>query len=169
MECISMEKILVGMITSPVGLKGEVKVYNYSDRTQIYEETEIFYLGDEPRKLERFRTQKNMLVIKFEGVETREAAEELRNREVFVTRDDLPELEEGEYYLRDLIGMKVFQEDNLIGEVADVITNTSQDILKVMTVEGAEALIPGVEPILQSIDTDKKIITVDLPEGLLDL
>ena len=164
-----MEKILVGMITSPVGLKGEVKVYNYSDRTQIYEETEIFYLGDEPRKLERFRTQKNMLVIKFEGVETREAAEELRNREVFVTRDDLPELEEGEYYLRDLIGMKVFQEDNLIGEVADVITNTSQDILKVMTVEGAEALIPGVEPILQSIDTDKKIITVDLPEGLLDL
>lgn len=164
-----MEKILVGMITSPVGLKGEVKVYNYSDRTQIYEETEIFYLGDEPRKLERFRTQKNMLVIKFEGVETREAAEELRNREVFVTRDDLPELEEGEYYLRDLIGMKVFQKDNLIGEVADVITNTSQDILKVMTVEGAEALIPGVEPILQSIDTDKKIITVDLPEGLLDL
>ena len=164
-----MEKILIGKITSPVGLKGEVKVYNYSDRTQIYEETETFYLGDEPRKLERFRTQKNMLVIKFEGVETREAAEELRNREVFVTRDDLPELEEGEYYLRDLIGMEVFQGEELIGTVADVITNTSQDILKVETAEGREALIPVVDPIVESIDTDKKIITVDLPEGLLDL
>ena len=164
-----MEKILIGKITSPVGLKGEVKVYNYSDRTQIYEETKIFYLGDEPRKLERFRTQKNMLVIKFEGVETREAAEELRNREVFVTRDDLPELEEGEYYLRDLIGMEVFQGEELIGKVADVITNTSQDILKVETAEGREALIPVVDPIVESIDTDKKIISVDLPEGLLDL
>lgn len=164
-----MDKILIGKITSPVGLKGEVKVYNYSDRTQIYEETEVFYLGDEPRKLERFRTQKNMLVIKFEGVETREAAEDLRNREVFVTRDDLPELEEGEYYLRDLIGMEVFQDEELIGKVADVITNTSQDILKVETAEGREALIPVVDPIVESIDTDKKIITVDLPEGLLDL
>lgn len=167
-----MEKILIGKITSPVGLKGEAKVYNYSDRTQVYEETEKIIVGDTRMGVERLRQQKNMLVIKFEGVDTRDAAEALRNTELFVDREDLPELEEGEIYLMDLIGMDVYEEgpgSQLLGEVTDVIQNTSQDLIKVARDDGSEMLIPFVDPIVTLVDEAEGRIEVDLPEGLLDL
>lgn len=96
-----MEKILIGKVTSAVGLKGEVKVYNYSDSTDAYENAPTLILGDEMRALESLRMQKNMLVIRFEGIDTREAAEKLRGTEVFMREEDLPPLPEGEFYVRD--------------------------------------------------------------------
>ena len=170
-----MEKILIGKVTSPVGLKGEVKVYNYSDRTQIYEETEEIIVGDTPRKLQRMRQQKNMLIIKFSGIENRDDAESIRNAQLFVTADDLPELDEGEIYIRDLIGMEVIEEKKdpehteNIGTVSDVTVGEFQDILKVTTPEGREVMIPAVEPMIIRIDEEEKIIFVDLPEGLLEI
>ena len=165
-----MDRVLIGKITSPVGLKGEVRVYNYSDRIQIWEETEELIVGDVPRRIENLRTQKNMLVIRFSGIDSREAAEELRNVEVFVSEEDLPELEEGEIYIRDLIDMEVVEvSGNVVGTVTDVIDNEFQDTLSVKTDEGKQVLIPAVEPIVVSIDEDENIITVDLPEGLLEL
>ena len=175
-----MDKVLIGKVTSPVGLKGEVKVYNYSDRTQIYEETNEMIVADRPRKLEKMRQQKNMLVIKFSGIESREDAEALRNAEIFVMEEDLPDLEDGEIYIRDLIGMEVVRilpgSDNpdaadidVIGKVMDVIDNQFQDLLKVEADGGKEVLIPMVEPIISEIDEKLGRITIDPPEGLLEL
>jgi len=167
------DRILIGKVTSPVGLKGEVRVYNYSDRIQVWEETEEIIVGDRPRSVEKMREQKNMLVIKFSGIDSREDAEAIRNAELFVTEDDLPQLEEGEIYIRDLIGMEVVEapdpEGKLIGKVEEVIDNEFQDILKVRTPDGKEVMIPAVEPILVEVDEEKGTILADLPEGLLDL
>lgn len=165
-----MDRVLIGKITSPVGLKGEVRVYNYSDRIQIWEETEELIVGDVPRRIENLRTQKNMLVIRFSGIDSREAAEELRNVEIFVSEEDLPELEEGEIYIRDLIDMEVVEvSGSVVGTVTGVIDNEFQDTLSVKTAEGKQVLIPAVEPIVVSIDQDEGVITVDPPEGLLEL
>ena len=167
-----MDRVLIGKVTSPVGLKGEVRVYNYSDRTQIYEETEEIIVGDMPRKLQRLRQQKNMLVIKFQGIDSREDAEAIRNAELYVREEDLPELGDDEVYLRDLIGMKLVEisdPDEVVGIVVDVIDNEFQDILKVRTEEGREVMIPAVEPIITDIDKEERVISADLPEGLLDL
>ena len=173
-----MDKVLIGKVTSPVGLKGEVRVYNYSDRTQVYEETEEILVGDVPRRIESMRPQKNMLVIRFEGINSREDAEGIRNAELFVMEEDLPKLEEGEIYLRDLIGMEVVEVlqglddeggERVLGPVVDVIDNEFQDILKVRTSGGAEVMIPAVDPIVVEIDEEERTITVDLPEGLLEL
>ena len=106
-----MEKILIGKITSAVGLKGEVKVYNYSDSTEIYENTPQIYVGDERMAVQSVRTQKNMVVLKLEGIGDRDAAEKARGRELFVTEEDLPVLPEGQFYVRDLIGMEVFSDE----------------------------------------------------------
>lgn len=170
-----MDRVLIGKVTSPVGLKGEVRVYNYSDRTQVYEETEEIIVGDVPRKIENMRQQKNMLVIKFGGIDSRDDAEGIRNAELLVREEDLPQLEEGEIYLRDLIGMKVLEaaersdEEKPLGEVIDVIDNEYQDILKVLATDGREVMIPAVEPIVLEIDEEERVIRVDLPEGLLEL
>lgn len=184
-----MEKVLIGKITSPSGLKGEVRVWNYSDRTQIWEETESFYVGDELRRLESLRQHKSVLVVKFEGMDSREDAEAARGREVFVTEADLPPLEEGEYYVRDLIGMEVVEAEDgslaqgngnaagegsgrpaaIVGRVTDVIQNTAQDLLEVETPEGKKVLIPRVVAFVRDIDPEERRITVVLQEGLMDL
>ena len=165
-----MEKVLIGKIVNAVGLKGEVKVYNYSDSPEIYESTEAVYVDDELMEVENLRLQKNMVILKLAGIEDRNAAEAAKNREIFVTEDDLPELEEGEYYIRDLIGMEVVLEDGShLGTMTDVIQNSAQDIFQLRTDEGKNVLIPRVPEFILDINTDERKITVRLIEGMLDL
>ncbi len=165
-----MEKILIGKITSAVGLKGEVKVYNYSDSTEIYENTPQIYVDDELMDVQSVRTQKNMVVLKLEGFSDRTAAEKARGRQLFVTEDDLPELPEGQFYVRDLIGMEVFSDEGQrLGPVTDVIQNTAQDIFEIEMEDGRKVLIPKVDSYVLKIDGESRRITVHLQEGILDL
>ena len=165
-----MEKIKIGKIVNTVGLKGEVKVYNYSDSIEIYETIESIYVEDRLTVIENVRAQKNMVILKLEGADDRNAAEALRGKELYITEDDLPELPEGQYYVRDLIGMSVTEEDgNLLGHVTDVLQNTAQDIFEVESENGKKLLIPMVDQFVLDIDAEKREITVRLIEGMLDL
>ena len=161
---------MIGKITSAVGLKGEVKVYNYSDSTEIYENTPEIYVGEERMGVRSVRTQKNMVVLGLEGICDRDAAEKTRGRELFVTEEDLPELPEGQFYVRDLIGMEVFSEEGQrLGPVTDVIQNTAQDIFEIEMEDGRKVLIPKVDAFVLGIDGQQRRITVHLQEGILDL
>ncbi|MDO4833503.1 MAG: ribosome maturation factor RimM [Bacillota bacterium] len=165
-----MEKILIGKIVNAVGLKGEVRVYNYSDSIEIYENTETIYVGDRLMRIRGVRPQKNMVVLSLDGIDDRNEAEKAKGRELFVTEADLPELPEGEYYIRDLIGMEVVLEDGShLGTMTDVIRNTAQDIFEFKTDEGKQVLVPRVPDFVLKIDKDAGKITVRLIEGLLDL
>lgn len=169
-EYKDMEKILIGKIVNAVGLKGEVKIYNYSDSHEIYENTNAVYVDDELMKVQRVRLQKNMVILKLEGIDDRNEAERAKGREIFVTEDDLPELEEGEYYIRDLIGMEVVLEDGShLGTMTDVLQNSPQDIFQLVTENGKEVLIPRVPEFVIDINTDERKITVRLIEGMLEL
>ena len=77
-----MEKIKIGKIVNTVGLKGEVKVYNYSDSIEIYETIESIYVEDRLTVIENVRAQKNMVILKLEGADDRNAAEALRGKEL---------------------------------------------------------------------------------------
>ena len=99
-----MEKIKIGKIVNAVGLKGEVKVYNYSDSEEVYERTPEIYAGDRLLKVQNVRMQKNMVILKLSGIDDRNAAEAAKGTELFITEADLPELPEGQFYIRDLIG-----------------------------------------------------------------
>ena len=165
-----MEKIKIGKIVNTVGLKGEVKVYNYSDSIEIYETIESIYVEDRLTVIENVRAQKNMVILKLEGADDRNAAEALRGKELYITEDDLPELPEGQYYVRDLIGMSVTEEDgNMLGHVTDVLQNTAQDIFEVESENGKKLLIPKVDQFVLDIDAEQREITVRLIEGMLDL
>ena len=164
-----MEKILIGKIVSAVGLKGEVKVYNYSDRPDIYEETESIYVDDVLMRVKSVRTQKNMIILGLEGIEDRDAAEKARGSELFVTEDDLPELPEGEYYIRDLMGMEAVLEDgSCLGVVTDVIQNTAQDIFEIKTDEGKQVLIPNVPEFVLDIDLETRRIKLHIIDGMVE-
>ena len=165
-----MEKIKIGKIVNAVGLKGEVKVYNYSDSEEVYERTPEIYAGDRLLSVHNVRMQKNTVILKLSGIDDRNAAEAAKGTELFITEADLPELPEGQFYIRDLIGMEVEEQGGSFhGVVTDVLQNTAQDIFEVKRDDGKTVLIPKVDAFVQKIDGKERLITVTLIEGLTDL
>ena len=164
-----MEKIKIGKIVNAVGLKGEVKVYNYSDSEEIYEITPSIYAGNNLLDIENVRMQKNMVILKLSGINDRNAAEAAKGTDLFITEADLPELEDGEFYVRDLIGMTITEDGVILGTVTNVLQNTAQDVFEVERKNGKQLLIPRVDEFVLDIDLDTREIKVKLPEGLLEL
>ena len=106
------------------------------------------------------------LLVKFQGVSTREDAERLRGA-LFVSPNAVRQLEENEYWHHDLIGCSVHLiEGERIGEIRDVIPGAAQDLLVVAT-EGEDKLIPLVKEIVRTVDLGERIVVVDPPKGLI--
>ncbi len=161
----------IGKIASAVGIKGEVKVLSYSGRLHRYAVGNSLCVGDAFREfvIENVRFAKKSPVIKFIDIDDRSAAENMRGAEIYIKESDLEELPEGEFYIRDLIGMKVVDtKGENIGELVNVIQNTAQDIYEVRVGNGRSILIPLVDEIVKNIDATKRLITVDLIEGMME-
>ena len=177
---VSQEKVLIGKVGSPVGIRGEFRVNLYSQDPGNLKEGKVLLLerADKTVKaaIKSVRFQKDKPVIKAEGIEDRNAAEDIRGMDISIMASDLEELPEGEHYVRDLIGCRVVdiarsaagEGGAEIGVLADVIQNTAQSILDVRTPEGKSVLIPAVDAFLRSIDEEAGVIEVELIPGFTD-
>jgi len=166
----SMEKIKIGKIVNAVGLKGEVKVYNYSNEKERYEELEDILIEEKIYNIQKVRYKDNMVILKLKNVDNRNDAEDLKNKSLFIDEEDLPALNEGEYYIKDLIGFDVALETGeKIGILIDVITERVQDLYCIKNTEGKVIYLPRVKEFVLKIDIEEKLISVKLPEGLLEL
>ena len=162
--------IKIGKVTGAQGLRGEVRVYSYAENNDRFEKLDKVWLGDEEHIIENVRFHKNLVILKLDGITDRNAAEKVRNREVFMGEDELEQLPEGEYYVKDLIGLEaVDTEGSTIGKVTDILQNTPQDVYEIEKKDGKKALIPAVPDFLKKIDIEKGVIVFDPAEGLLDL
>ena len=167
MDSSKSSRIEVGKIVSAVGIKGEVKVYPYTDYPERIAELEGVYAAGEWMIIEKVRYQKNMVIVKFQGVDDRNQAEALRDRYLTIDRENLRELDEDEYFIFDLIGLEaVDQEGRRLGVVSDVIQNTAQDLYEIRTDSGQKHLIPAVREFVTEIDIDRGIMRIKLIEGL---
>ena len=164
-----MEKILMGKVVNVVGLKGELKIYSYTDRNERFEELESIWLDNKVYAIENVRYQNKVVILKLEGINDRNKAEEQRNKKVYIEDTDLAELPEDTYYVRDLIGLSVVTEEGELGKISDVIQNSAQDLYEVKTAEGKKIYIPVVKEFVLDVDMENKVVKVTLPEGLLDL
>ena len=164
-----MEKIRLGQITAPVGIKGEIRVYPYLEQTRFSDITEVCIESNAPVKIEKLRCDKNMLVIKLSGTDTRNEAEALRGKYLYLPEGKDIDLGEDTYLIDKLIGCRVVENGNDLGIISDVITRPAQDIYVVKKPEGNTFSIPAVHEFIKSVDTEAGIITVELPEGLSDL
>ena len=170
-----MEKIKIGKIVNVVGIKGEVKVYHYTDYKERFEELDRIIVSrrkgpDEEYRIEKVRYSGEMVVLKLKGVDDRNTAESLKESDVYITEDDLRELPEDTYYLRDLIGMKVIDR-GLYGEIGvlkDVIQNAAQDVYVVKRSKGSDVLIPAVKEFISEIDEEQGVIYTSLIPGFID-
>lgn len=164
------EFVKIGTVVNCVGLKGELKVMNYAQDPERFEMIDTAYIEEEPYSVRSVRYHKNMVILGLEGIDDRDSAEKMRRKDICMSADDLEETEEGEHYIRDLLGMDVILEDeSRLGELFDIRTDTSQPLYCIRRDDGSTVYLPGVREFILMIDEQKSRITVRLPDGLLEL
>ncbi len=119
-------KILIGKIVAPQGIRGQVRVQTFTETP-----ADVATLPIDGVKLKFIRTAGNVAICEIDGVTDRNAAEALRGTELYVMRDALPALPDGQFYQTDLIGMRVMRGDKLLGTVDAVYNFGAGDILDI--------------------------------------
>lgn len=166
--------IIIGRITKPHGIRGEVCVDFYADSPSILEDTVWLKLSAAPPKpcgVIAARFHHNRLLLTLENVPDRTAAELLRNAEVAVPRERLPGLNPGEVYLADLPGFTVILQETgeTIGTITQANLSGSQEIWQITTPEGKDILFPAVPEFVTELDADAKVARIAPPPGLLEI
>ncbi|MBU2977382.1 ribosome maturation factor RimM [Alteromonas sp. C1M14] len=167
------EKVIIGKIGAPYGVKGWVKINSYTDTPEGIFGYAPWQLGDgKEYQIDQWRPQGKNLVAKIEGIESRDDAERIKNLDVSIDENQLPELEEGEFYWRELTGMQVVTTQGYdLGVVKDVFNTGANDVLQVRAkVNDAfgqkERLIPfEMDSVIKSVDKEGGVITVDWDPG----
>lgn len=163
--------IAIGQITSPFGIKGEVKVYPLTDFPERFKTTDSVFVCKEDfcqvYRIENVRFHKNMVVLQFAECSTRQDAEALRNAYLKVERHNLVELPPGHYYVHEIIGLKVQDAAGcFLGTVRDVLRTGSNDVYVVRRPEGEDILVPAIKEIVKEIDLDAGQMIIERREGL---
>ena len=168
-------RLKVGKIVNTHSLKGEVKVISSTD----FEE-ERFKKGSKllitrgnqlirEVVVQSYRNHKNFLLVKFEGIDSVEEAEKLKNLQIKIDSDEVGELEENEFYFHQIIGCEVFDEnDKNLGEIIDILTPGANDVWVIKGENGKEILIPYIEDVVKKIDMTSKKVNIEVMEGLID-
>lgn len=162
----------IGQIVNTFGIKGMVKIKPFTDDINRFDRLKKVYIsnknGKKEYQIQEVKYHKNMVLMKLEGVDTPEQADLLRQSYLLVDRADEEPLEEGVYYIVDLLGLEVYTDDNkLLGKVDDIFNTGSNDIYVVKDEMGKQILLPGIPDVLKNVDLEKGRITVHLIPGLI--
>ena len=161
----------IGKITSVHGIRGEVKVQPWCDEAEFLAEFDVLhYKSGDPIDIEYARVHKNMVIMKIAGCDTAEQAQKLRGRVLYMDRDEV-ELPEGCYFIQDLIGMTVIDDDTgaVYGKLTDVSQTGANDVYTVTSDDGREYLIPAIPDVIMKNDLENDTMYIKPLEGLLDL
>jgi len=158
-------EIILGEVVKPHGIKGRVKVKNHAESSEIYHRAERLTFKTKEDILKTLvvkQTQEigNCVILKLEGISSREDAEALTGSIILVSREELPVTEEDEYYWHDLLGMDVYDREGVYyGLIVNIIRTGSNDVYVVRGEKGREILVPGTYDAIHEIMIfDKKMI-----------
>ena len=170
-----MEDLLqVGIITSTHGVRGEVKVYPTTDDPRRFRRLKEVVLDTGREKLnleiEGVKFFKQFVILKFKGLDNINDIEKYRQKSLYVTRKNAVRLQRDEYFIADLIGLKVQDEDGTeLGMVKDVIETGANDVYEVEMADGRSLLLPAIKQCILNVDVENGMVQVHVLEGLLDL
>ena len=162
----------IGQIVNTFGIKGMVKVKPFTDDIRRFDELKTVYVeknnNQTEYEIEEVKYHKDMVLIKFKGIDKVEQAEMLRNSYLTVSRDSVEKLEEGRYYIVDLLGLEVYTDEQiLLGTLEDIFNTGSNDIYVVKDKLGKQILLPAIQDVIKQIDIENKKIIVHLLPGLI--
>ena len=166
--------LVVGEILRPHGVRGELRMRVLSDYPDRLPQLDCVYLGDSPddaaldkRALDGLRFNKKVALLTLAGCRSRNDADQLRGKVVLISIDQAAPLAEGEYYLFELIGLRVIADQIEIGRIKEVLQTGANDVYIVEGEAYGEVLIPAHDETIVNMDFDAGFITMALPDGLL--
>lgn len=162
----------VGVISSTHGIRGEVKVYPTTDDPARFRRLKEVLLdaggGWMPLEIEKVRFFKQMVIAKFKGYDSINDVEKYRGKGLYVPREQAVPLEEGEYYVADLLGIKVLLEDGQpFGTLKDVMQTGANDVYVVDSPRYGEVLVPAIADCILEVSVEQGWMKIHLLDGLL--
>lgn len=163
----------VGIITSTHGVRGEVKVFPTTDDVRRFKRLKEVLLDTGKEKLilevEGCKFFKQMVILKFKGIDTLNDVEKYRQKSLYVTRSNAVRLSKDEYFIADLMGLKVYDEENKeLGVLEDVMTTGANDVYVIKLFDGRELLLPAIKQCILNVDIAAECMQVHVLEGLLE-
>jgi len=161
----------VGKVTSAHGIKGEIKVYPLTNVPERFYELEYVWVFDDQQRPRKYdigyvKIISKRVCVKLKGIDNRDEAEKLKGAFLKVDSQNALKLEKDEYFIKDLIGMKVYTEEgDFVGTLVEVLQTGANDVY-VIKGEEREILIPAIKEVVKKVDVDNKVMVVHLLEGL---
>ena len=165
------DKTLVGKIINTHGIKGNVKIYPYTDDPERFKDLDYLLIGEDFKELRivDIFIQKGFVYVRFEGYEDINKILDFVNSNVYIYDKDRVKLPDDRYFISDIVNMEVHDlEGQLLGKVTDVIENLANDLFQVQNPNGKIFYLPARKEFIKKIDVDKRVIIIDPIEGLLD-
>lgn len=159
--------LVVGQVKKPHGLKGEVLFEVFTDFPERLRKGKRVYIGEQhnAETIAGTRIHNKGLLVRFTGKETPEDVDGIRNELVYVRVDELPALPDGEYYFHQLLGMKVYNEqDDYLGELSEIMETGANDVYIITGPDGQETLVPALDSVMKKIDLDNRKMVINPPE-----
>ena len=168
---MKQEYFEIGQIVNTFGIKGFVKVNPFTDDMERFAELKSVLVVKNKEliemQIEEIKYQKNVVLIKFKGIEDINMAEKYKGCYIKIKRENARKLPKDTYFIADLIGMQVYDEQgNLLGKVNDIYNNKVHDIYVIKDDLGKQILLPSTKEVIKQIDMDNDRIVVHLIEGL---
>ncbi|MCQ2979518.1 MAG: ribosome maturation factor RimM [Clostridia bacterium] len=165
-----MANFVVGKIINMHGIKGEFKVFPETDDLDRFNKLSFVLIKGDKYEVEKARPHKGCILLKVKGIDSINDGERFKNEYVEIPEEDAMPLLEGEYYIRDIYDCKVYTIDDnkYIGIVTDIYFTASNDVFEVTMENGKTVLLPNINDCIKEVDTENKIIKINLMEGLLD-
>ena len=168
--------VVLGKLMKPHGIKGAIRVEYYAESPELLEKPLMLRAGrfaPRPVRIKEWSLWKDQLILTIDGIEDRTQAEQMRGQELLIDASFLPEADDDEPYLRDLLGLTVKLENGeVIGELEDIDFPAGQEMWVIRAPEadgGYEILLPAVPEFVLDIDLSAEVVTIAPPEGLLEL
>ena len=167
----------IGVITSAHGIRGGVKVFPVTEDPERFRKLDkvLYSLPGQDGiqgsfEVKRVAFQKQMVLLEFEGITDRNTAETLKGRQLWVSREEALPLGEREYYLADVMGMRVVTDDGEeLGTVTDILETGSNEVFQVEKEQGKSLLIPSIPDCVVDMDFEQNLLTVHLLTGLREI
>lgn len=167
-----MEDMLrVGVFANTHGVRGEIKVFPTTDDVKRFKKLKKVYLdlGKETLEweIQSVKFFKNLVILKFKGIDNINDIEKYKGKDLLIKREQALPLLKDEYYICDIIGAEVVEEDgNTVGTLKEVLQTGANDVYVVATKEGDEILLPVIPDCVKDLDVEKKVVTVHIMAGL---
>lgn len=159
-------QIVIGKIVAPHGVRGDIRILPLTEKPEQFLELDYLLLADGRRlTLKHARFHKRMVLASVAEINSMNEAELLRGQEVLINAEDLPELEEGQFYVADLVGLPIYDEQGAqIGTFKDALTTGSNDVYVIAVPGAKDILLPALKLYVKEINPAEKRIVVTLPE-----